>query len=355
MIQRLSLNKFTVFDDLQIDFGPKINILIGENGTGKTHLLKAAYAMCSANGREVDPIAETTNDVIASQLTTSLIRLFLPLDEKLGKLRTYRSGSDGNAELDAHFIPPGRRLKISFHINSLRVAVQENTEYERYSWKSAFIPTKEVLSFMKGFSSLYRHREVSFDQTYDDLIFALELPEVRQEHLHEKVKWTLDEIDRICGGQFVFHGSGNVTFKSSLAELSVNATAEGFRKIGMLGRLLRTGAVQPGVSGPLLWDEPEANLNPKRLKWLVSVLLELSRLGQQVILATHDYILLKWFDLLADRSQEDHVKFHALFKGEDGRIRIESTEDYLAITPNAIADTFGDLYDEEIKRSFGGQ
>ncbi len=355
MIESLSLSKFTVFDDLQIDFGPKINILIGENGTGKTHLLKAAYAMCSANGRHVDPIAETANDVIASQLTTSLIKLFLPLDEKLGKLRTYRSGSDGNAELDAHFIPAGRRLKISFHNNSLRVTVQENAEYERYSWKSVFIPTKEVLSFMLGFSSLYRHREVSFDQTYDDLVAALELPVIRPQHIHEKVRRTLDEIEDICGGVFVFHGSGKVTFKSPEGELSANAMAEGFRKIGMIGRLLRTGAVQPGVSGPLFWDEPEASLNPKRLKWLVSVLLELSRLGQQVILATHDYILLKWFDLLADRAQEDHVKFHALFKGADGRIRIESTDDYLAITPNAIADTFGDLYDEEIKRSFGGK
>ena len=45
---------------------------------------------------------------------------------------------------------------------------------------------------------------------------------------------------------------------------------------------------------------------------IVQILLELSRNGQQVVLATHDYVLLKWFDLLMDERKEDHVRFHSL-------------------------------------------
>src|SRR5680860_955616 len=80
-------------------------------------------------------------------------------------------------------------------------------------------------------------------------------------------------------------------------------TAEGFRKVGILHRLLCNGTLNPGVSGPLFWDEPESNLNPKLMKLLVQILLELTRNGQQIILATHDYVLLKWFDLLMDKGK----------------------------------------------------
>ena len=218
--------------------------------------------------------------------------------------------------------------------------------------KPAFIPTKEVLSFMKGFNSLYERFGLSFDQTYQDLILSLELPELRPEHLEGKISAVMDEIEKICGGKFVFHGSGKVTFVSAEGELSVNAMAEGFRKVGIISRLLETGTIQPGVSGPLFWDEPEANLNPRLLKWLVGAILELARSGQQIILASHNYILLKWFDLLSSEANEDRVTYHALFKDDEGNVKVDSTTDYLAISPNAIAATFGELYSEEIDRQF---
>jgi Recombinational DNA repair ATPase (RecF pathway) len=41
MITHLQLKNFTAFIELTIDFSPGINIIIGENGTGKTQLLKA--------------------------------------------------------------------------------------------------------------------------------------------------------------------------------------------------------------------------------------------------------------------------------------------------------------------------
>lgn len=43
MIERLELRNLAVFTDLMLDLSPKINVIIGENGTGKTHLLKTSY------------------------------------------------------------------------------------------------------------------------------------------------------------------------------------------------------------------------------------------------------------------------------------------------------------------------
>ena len=80
------------------------------------------------------------------------------------------------------------------------------------------------------------------------------------------------------------------------------------------------------------------------MRLLVEILLELSRNGQQVIVATHDYVLLKWFNLLMNKGQGDHVRFHALCRDQEtGAIKLKSTDDYLHITPNAIVEAFNDL------------
>ena len=350
MITKLDIKNLTVFSDLTIDFSPKINVIIGENGTGKTHLLKVAYGLC-AGASLFKKKPDTGEDELEAALTTTLLRLFMPLDDKLGKM--HRQGATEQAYLSAQFAG-GQKIAATFFNNSRALAVQDRANYEQYLAEAVFIPTKEMLSFMKGFGSLFARYELSFDQTYKDVFDFLELPEVRKDSLHEKSKWAMAEISGICGGRFVFYGGGKVTFKTENAEYSANAMAEGFRKAGMLSRLMETGAIQPGVSGPLFWDEPESNLNPKLMKLLVQILLELSRNGQQIILATHDYVLLKWFDLLMDKGKDDHVCFHVL-KQSDSGVRVETADSYQAIPEQAIANTFSDLYEAEIKRSLGSK
>lgn len=340
MISRLELKNFTAFNNLNIDFSPKINVIIGENSTGKTNLLKAAYGLCAA-GKSFNGKLDIEKNELEAAITSKLLRLFMPIDDKLGKMR--RHGVTDNAQLGASFALD-KSISVSFHTNSKSIAIQNNKNYEDYSWEPVFIPTKEVLSFMKGFNSLYEKYGLSFDQTYQDICLLLDLPEIRPETLHEKSKWAIAEIENICGGRFVFYGGGKVTFKTENTEFSANAMAEGFRKAGMLSRLLETGAIQPGVSGPLFWDEPESNLNPKLMELLVQILLELSRNGQQIILTTHDYVLLKSFHVFKDKNKDDHVRFHSLYKDLDSdEIKVESTNDYREIDKNPISEAFNNL------------
>lgn len=46
-LTRITLENLTAFAQLEEDFSPGINVLIGDNGTGKTHLLKTLYAACA--------------------------------------------------------------------------------------------------------------------------------------------------------------------------------------------------------------------------------------------------------------------------------------------------------------------
>jgi predicted ATPase len=351
MIERLELKNFTAFRQLSVEFSPKINIVIGENGTGKTNLLKAAYSLCAGVSMYKQKPDASSEDFKAL-LTAKLLRLFMPLDDRLGKL--HHQGVKERAYLRAQFTDE-QRIAVTFSSNSKALVIDDRPQANRDGAEAVFIPTKEILSFMKGFNSLYEKYGLSFDQTYQDISLLLDLPELRREQLQEKSKWAMGEIENICGGHFVFYGGGNVTFKTENTEYSANSMAEGLRKIGILSRLLETGAIQPGISGPLFWDEPESNLNPKLMRLLVEILLELARNGQQIVLATHDYVLLKWFDLLMDRGKDDHVRFHSLYRDPDtAEIAMASTDDYLNIAPNPIDDAFGYLINQEIENDMGG-
>ena len=382
MITKLCLKNFTAFRDLEILFSPKINVIVGENGTGKTILLKAAYAFCSGS-LLLKNISKVTNSKIRDAVTSKLIRVFMPMDDKVGKMR--RHGTTGGANLEAT-LNSDEKLSIDFQSNSKSVTINENVNYERYSYNSVFIPTKEILSLLRGVSSADSDPKTIysiFDDTYLDLCNYIRnsAESISTEKLDFDPRFgsIFPEIANAIGGKFEFE-NGNYYFQQGNfeerrvkdqhqygdksetvfkpfkdAEISNNMTAEGFRKIGILQQLLANGSLNPGTSGPLFWDEPEANMNPNLMKLIVNILLLLSRNGQQVILSTHDYFLLKWFDILMDKGKDDHVRFHALYHDPESReIQIESTDNYREISPNSIAETFSDLTDHEISRSMEG-
>lgn len=60
-IDKLSIENVTVFDDFKLNVCNGVNIIIGENGTGKTHVLKFIYSICkniSRSDKDLDGIAE---------------------------------------------------------------------------------------------------------------------------------------------------------------------------------------------------------------------------------------------------------------------------------------------------------
>lgn len=377
MITNLQVRNFTAFTELAIDFSPGINIVIGENGTGKTQLLKAILALSGP-----DAWSEQANEKLASKLC----RIFQPLGDKVGELR--RAGTRGDAILGASFAS-GQEVTAKFSGNA--TAAKVTLGIGGAPAAALFIPTKEVLSLVRGLTADEPHQptiERIFDDAYLDL--AHQLIRESAEDLDAKVQLDprfasiVPRLANLIGGRYELHdgrfcfqpgayieklGASSAatkaaqSFQDSVQKfvptkaplLSSGMTAEGFRKIGVLQRLLSNGSLNPGTSGPLLWDEPESNLNPKLMRDLVQALLELARNGQQVILATHDYVLLKWFDLLMDKGKGDHVVFHRLYRDEPSlEVKRESQSEYSIVGRSAISNTFAELYDEDVKRALGG-
>jgi predicted ATPase len=387
MIERFEVRNITAFNNVVLDLSPKINVIIGENGTGKTHLLKAAYGLC-AGAPLFKKKPEMSNEELETALTAKLLRLFMPLEDKIGKL--HRQGATDQAFLSARFAQ-GQKIATTFFYNSKSIAIQDRVNYEQYQSEAVFIPTKEVLSLVKGITDESHDQntvELIFDDGYLDLANAL-IKSGREDteakiNFDPRLNIIIPQLVNLIGGRyqwengsFCFHAGTYVEkvspnrAKAMVAQVyqdstvtefvatsghlySSGMTAEGFRKVGILHRLLSNGSISPGSSGPLFWDEPESNMNPKLMKLLVQILLELSRNGQQIILATHDYVLLKWFDLLMDKGKEDHIRYHSLYCDEKSHeIKIESSDDYSTVSRSAISNAFAELYDEDVKRALG--
>jgi len=338
----LELTNFTAFRDLDLTLSPGVNVFIGENATGKTHLLKVLYAAC---------------DVLSPLPTATAIPgdEEPPLSSFQDSLRQIMAPSGGDTERLRHQGSPSGAMAVAVHRgeHALRWRGPDQRAEGEEGWmetavECAFIPAKEMLAHAPGFIALYARREISFDKTYVDIVQNAYLSPLRGEH-RKSTESLCSAIERAIGGTVLTEGD-EFFLDSDRGKLEFTLVAQGLRKLALIALLIRNGTLAPGSI--LFRDEPEANLNPRLMGRLIDVLLELRRLDVQVFLATHSYVVLKELDLQS--REDDGVVYHALYRGaEDDGVHAASTSDYLSIHPNAIGDTFGDLYDRDIQRALG--
>ncbi len=337
-ITRVKLDNFTVFESLDLEPSPGINVLVGANGTGKTHLMKVCYAACDVSYTG-DPFAAKLNGV------------FLPSgnpSERLERLVNRSSGSE-TAEVRLSREEAEFNVSLPWYMFGSTTVKDQSKDWSGSTIECVYIPAKDMLANAPGFRSLYAAREIHFEETYQDILDRAYLPALRgpAEFVPPQV---LERLEAELGGKVVLHGE-EFFLSSEEEEIEFTLLAEGLRKLGLLWLLIRNGSLKPGAV--LFWDEPETNLNPKLYGVVIDVLLELQRLGVQIFLATHDYVILKELDLQAKK--DDKVAFHSLYRSEEtGEIACHTTDSFLQIHPNAITEAFDSIYDREIKRSLAG-
>lgn len=102
-ISQLKLENFTVFEHLDLQLAGGINVIAGENGAGKSHLLKILYTAVEA-GR---PPRVTVPISAESRMAAKLVNVFRP--EALGRL-VRRLRGHGRASVEVSFTGPRSRL-----------------------------------------------------------------------------------------------------------------------------------------------------------------------------------------------------------------------------------------------------
>jgi len=195
MLKKIKFNQFTAFDRLEISLSVGINIFIGENGTGKTHILKAAYAACDIT-KSQGGFAKKVTDV------------FYPSRKQIGRLVKRSSvSSKGSLEIirevdDAREIT--LRLSMSNHTtnpNKAKVSGATKTWIEN-PMEAVYIPVKDMMANAPGFRSLYEEREIHFEEIYVDIIRKAFLPVLKGPPDQQR-KRLLEILQKAMGGKLL--------------------------------------------------------------------------------------------------------------------------------------------------------
>ncbi|MGD0961899.1 MAG: AAA family ATPase [Methylomonas sp.] len=329
MIKHLRLQNFTVFKDAELEFSRGLNVIIGENGAGKTHLLKLGYMFSNAWHALVNNQNYISEHKVEQYFSERLVNIFKP--DKVGNLSS--TGGDGKSMVSASLlgtIPtvqiglpsnmPGMTDEItwqfSFSNRSIdHIDLQEKLTSNAKYGKGVYLPSKEMLSFFEGFSALYEKREISIDETYKDLALHLETPKLKT--IPPILKKTLADLSCDVGGGLELKGGKFYLVSGNSVHREMTLVAEGIIKLATLMRLIENGSLEVGDT--LFWDEPEVNFNPKLIKAVAADILSLCKNGFQVIIGTHSLFLLRELEILA--SQKPYLdipqRYFALSKQED--------------------------------------
>jgi hypothetical protein len=182
-------------------------VLIGANATGKTTLIKYLY-WWSGNYKYLDYKYNADNHETVSNFSS--IELYF-----------------GGAQTPKP-------------ISLLPQVGADKTEYQR-----VFIPEKDMLSNSKGLLALYHNRDIPFEKQYIDILSNAQLPETRK--ISAICQTLLSIISKVIDGEVICNNDVFFIKKNKNGKkFPFSWEASGFRKFGLLWKLLRNGLLESG-------------------------------------------------------------------------------------------------------------
>jgi energy-coupling factor transporter ATP-binding protein EcfA2 len=331
----MKLKNFTAFPEARLEFARHLNVIAGENGMGKTHLLKLPYvamAVSAEEGRKRS--GRPTKNVLQTRLAEKLVNVLRP--ERLGHLVSRQQGRS-RCEVMIKFSEPGTSFGFSFATpNRSEVTVDLHpTHWRRRA--PVYLPTHELLTIYPGFVSLYDTHYVDFDETWRDTCLLLGAPALRGLRASD-IASLLTPLEEQLGARVVLDRNGRFYLApvSGGKRMEIPLVAEGLRKVAMLAQLIATGSLLGGDS--LFWDEPESNLNPRLIREVARATLRICEAGVQVFIATHSLFLLREFEILLKHEfKEVEQRYFALCRRGEG-VEVSQADDVDGIDPLVLLD-----------------
>ncbi|MCL5961063.1 MAG: ATP-binding protein [Chloroflexi bacterium] len=354
MLRSLHLTNFTVFPDARFDFGKNLNVIVGENGLGKTHVLKAAYCVLavSAGGAKDSGSDSPTKAYLQTAVATKLRNVFKP--DTIGRLVQRKPGRN-RSEVECNFDQRKFDLAFSFNTTSKSEVTIDRTPSAWIDEVPIYLPTRELLTIYPGFVSLYETTHLQFEETWRDTAILLGAPLARGAR-EKKIRELLKPLEQAMEGSVELDEGGRFYLHTKMGRIEMHLVAEGLRKLAMIARLIATGSLLD--KGYLFWDEPDANLNPKLVKLVARTIVDVSQSGIQVFIATHSLFLLRELHIL-QRSLLRRMatkEQRTLFKVEELDNRffgLHLKEGGVEVTQGNTMDDIGDIsaLDEELAQS----
>ncbi len=351
MIEYIRLKNLTAFKNFEWkatgalngkDAGA-LNVIVGINDTGKTHLLKFLYAFAkSYEGHSKGGIGSGS---WAKLLADKLLKVFLPHADALNSLI-----SNGAPRLDSYIRFNDENLHFSFGKDTTSTI----TDCESYikpdkELRVLFFPPKEVLTTHQALTALLQdsdYQSWGFDATYYDLIDALRRPGAKG-NVNKSLTDSKVKLEELLNGHFEYINDNEFLFYRTGAKEPSRMwqTAEGYKRIGILTLLVNSRWIRKGSI--LFFDEPEANLHPMAARVMAQILFNFAQAGVQIFLSTHSYFILKQLELLA-RKEDFSIPTCSLVKGASG---IEAIFANLknGMPENSIVDESVAMFEEDLQ------
>lgn len=332
MIKRFTLENCGPLSEIKWPVSPYINLIIGENGTGKSLLLKILYAAL----RATEQYQRGDNKNSFQQILNDKLRGVFQL-EKLGDL--VQKGADRLrfvCELE------DQNIHFSFSPSAARgVGEASSLIHPRGEALSLFLPPKEILSLTPIIKKTRLQDQIfGFDDTYLDLAVALEGDPAKGK-LAKNLRQVRHQLSALFNGRLEQTADG-WRFKESNSTHSIHITAEGIKRLALIDRLLGNRSLTPG--SVLFIDEPEAMLHPKAVVAFMEILFLLSQKRIQIFMASHSYFVLKSLYIIAKREKEFDINVLSLSKNQ-----LPSYENLVEGMPNnPIIDESISLYEREL-------
>lgn len=339
-IKNITLQNFTCFENTHLDFSSGINVFIGENGTGKTHILKIMYAINSvAADFKFATNGNSNGDgnvvVKPHSLANTPLEVFsIKLEDTTELIKFEKTEADVNVEFN-------EGLNFGYKINPQSFSPSMTLSDKRIL-EPVFIPTHDMLATYRGFIPYYLQYENDYDKTHFDLAVNLQKPNLKEQPIE-----LLQAIQEKTGIDVQLNNDGLFYINDGKTSFKAKLSAEGIRKIAQIIQLIKNGTIKK--NSILYWDEPEVNLNPKYIRLVADFLMTLAKNGVQIFIATHDYLLAHYLSTKAEYRETTHapaMTFFA-FNKTTNSTEIESADTLAGIENNVLLDEYAALYDLE--------
>lgn len=339
MLKNLTVSHFTIFPTATFELSPELNILVGDNGAGKSHFLQLGYCLAASSYAAGQSVPKPTKKELQQRLAEKLIRTLRP--DTLGRLVSRKQGRT-SSEVSVEFVQRDADMRFRFASNSRTGVRLARLPRAFIRNRPIFLAPRERLSSTPGFAEIYADRELERDEASDDLGLALESRPLEGQRPGElgSIIATLEEAlegrVRVENGQLHVSPAGD----------GQETLAEGARKLAMLACLLGNGEL--GGGGALFWDAPETSLNPPLIKALAGVLVRLAQNGVQVLAATHSLFLLRELEILRQQQLSAGSPLATTYFALNRKTAWEAT-----VQSGATLDSLGPIaaLDEDLKQS----
>ena len=357
MIEKITIRNFLRLPEFQLNQPGQINLIIGENDTGKTGLLRLLYAAAKSletvsRGRQLPSDASPFKAAFSKKLDG----VFQPrLTTGIGSLVTKGSKDKLSLELTFKMADGTKSNMRAAFTESARTSfsdINEHIEPADEAFNALFIPAKEVLTAFRAIRfTRTPHNLLGFDDTYLDLIDSLDVPTSRGNYLpaFKRVNEALEEL--FSGEIRQTEKEERFVFFKGKQEFPMALTAEGIKKIGILTTLIRNRQLRKGTV--LFLDEPETALHPKAIRALMGMLVNLAQAGVQIFLTSHNYFVAKQLVICARQHAGLRVTGCSLVPdADDGLVRPIFSDLRDGLPANPIIEAALEMFNEEVALDF---